>query len=280
LPSEPFQVSVIIAHHNSSMTLRRALLSVSAQTYPVYEIIIIDDASLPDEQVRVQTLADTVPGARVVCLPHNLGPATARNIGWDQAAGDWIALLDSDDAWHPQKLELQVTAVKESSLRAGFVGTRMTQVPDVPATASHVSSPAVRVITRRTLLARNPFPTPSVLMRADLPVRFPEGERYCEDYSLWMAVSSLGVPMLRIEAPLTLTFKHPYGDGGLSRDMRAMWQGEVRAFRRARYAGWISAAEYVLSRMVLATRISRQYAIHRTRAPFPAEAGTEVDRHA
>ena len=98
-------VSVIMPTFNSEAVVRRAIDSVMAQTHGSWEVIVVDDAS-KDDTVAVVEAAGLPRGAlRIVRLSENVGPGPARNEGLKVASGEWIALLDADDAWLPYRLE-------------------------------------------------------------------------------------------------------------------------------------------------------------------------------
>ena len=103
-------ISVVIPTHDRPEKTLRAVRSVLAQRYRPFEVIVVDDAS----DTPVDIPAD-LPGSelvRTVRLAANLGAAGARQAGIDLASGDYIAFLDSDDEWTPQKLEAQVDAIE------------------------------------------------------------------------------------------------------------------------------------------------------------------------
>jgi succinoglycan biosynthesis protein ExoO len=112
-------VSVIIPAYNIASIIARAIESAAAQSARPLEIIVIDDASTDDTASVVSAMANRIPGVRLVSCPSNRGPAGARNLGIAEARGDWVALLDGDDAWKPERLE-RLTAVGEAA-RADFV---------------------------------------------------------------------------------------------------------------------------------------------------------------
>jgi succinoglycan biosynthesis protein ExoO len=97
--------SVIIPAYNVSGIVGRAIRSAATQTLPPLEILVIDDCSTDNTVEVVKALARDIPSLRLLSTPANSGPAAARNIGLRAAQGDWIALLDSDDAWKPRRLE-------------------------------------------------------------------------------------------------------------------------------------------------------------------------------
>jgi glycosyltransferase involved in cell wall biosynthesis len=110
--SNPPQVSVIVPVFNSEPTIQRALDSVAAQTIKDLEIIAVDDASTDGSGDVVTRWA----GGRVTLLrhPHNRGAAAARNTGVAAASGRWIAFLDSDDTWKPDKLARQLSVLEQT----------------------------------------------------------------------------------------------------------------------------------------------------------------------
>ena len=99
-------VSVIIPTMNRPEMLKRAIRSVLSQTYSDFEIVIVIDG--PNAQTVPELLEAIDPRVRVLALPANAGLAEARNRGIRHATGRWIALLDDDDEWLPDKLRFQV----------------------------------------------------------------------------------------------------------------------------------------------------------------------------
>ncbi len=103
-------VSVIIPTHDRLPMLREAIASVQAQTLRERELIVVDDGSRDGTWEWLQTAA----GLRALRLPERRGPAAARNAGAREARGRYLALLDSDDLFRPDKLELQVALLEAS----------------------------------------------------------------------------------------------------------------------------------------------------------------------
>ena len=100
-------VSVVIPLYNKSEFILDALNSVAAQTFHNWECIIVDDGSTDGSKQIVQDFVQTHSGNWLLSSQLNMGPSTARNIGICMAKGKYIAFLDADDFWHPQKLEDQ-----------------------------------------------------------------------------------------------------------------------------------------------------------------------------
>jgi len=97
-------ISSVIPAFNSGHTLRRAIESVLKQTRPADEIIVVDDGSSDDTAEQAAKFSDQI---RLIRQP-NAGASVARNTGIAAATGDWIAFLDADDEWLPDKLKQQV----------------------------------------------------------------------------------------------------------------------------------------------------------------------------
>lgn len=106
----PVSVSVVIPTYNRAADLSRALESVVSQTFPVTEIIVVDDGSTDNTREVVAQF-----GSRVIYIHQkNAGAAAARNRAIGVATGEWLAFLDSDDWWMPDKIQLQLDALARS----------------------------------------------------------------------------------------------------------------------------------------------------------------------
>jgi glycosyltransferase involved in cell wall biosynthesis len=106
-------VSVIIPAYNRSTTISRAIESVLAQTFPDFQVIIVDDGSTDQTRETVHEFVDE--RIQLICHDSNLGAAAARNTGMKAATGKYIAWLDSDDAWVPEKLHIQLNALERAT---------------------------------------------------------------------------------------------------------------------------------------------------------------------
>ena len=105
-----YSVSVVIPTYNRRDTLARALDSVFAQTRTPFEVIVVDDGSNDGTSDWVR---EVYPEVRLL-EQENQGVSAARNYGIREASGTWLAFLDSDDAWFPEKLASQVQALETS----------------------------------------------------------------------------------------------------------------------------------------------------------------------
>ena len=111
----PF-ISVVIPTFNRAQQVQVALKSVLEQTYREFEAIVVDDGSTDGTGEAIQKLIDAQSNGgqqiRYFFQP-NLGQSVARNKGTEEARGEWVAFLDSDDIWLPEKLEWQVRAIEQ-----------------------------------------------------------------------------------------------------------------------------------------------------------------------
>jgi glycosyltransferase involved in cell wall biosynthesis len=120
-PSRPQPlVSVIVPAWNAQGTLGETLRSAAAQTCRDLEIIIVDDGSTDDTAAIAAEFCASDPRARLI-RQENRGVAAARNRAIDDARGDYIAPLDADDLWHPEKIERQLRTFADSPPRVGLV---------------------------------------------------------------------------------------------------------------------------------------------------------------
>lgn len=103
-------VSIIMPSYNTGKYIRKSIQSVLDQTYHNWELIIVDDCSTDATDEIIASICDS----RIIYFKnkHNCGAAVSRNRALREAKGKWIAFLDSDDIWYPQKLEKQISFMK------------------------------------------------------------------------------------------------------------------------------------------------------------------------
>lgn len=239
-PSGEVPVSVVVPCFQARDTLRRALDSVFAQTMRPQEVIALDDASADGTWEELQRIQLEVGAGRLTILrqERNLGPSAARNAGWEAATGKYVAFLDADDSWHPRKLDIQVRYMERNPGVAGSghrhviaeEGTWGLQVEDSPRAAE---------LEFRGLLWRHGFITSAAMIRREMPLRFPPGQRHMEDHRLWLEMACAGHRLARIEAPLAAHHKPAFGAGGLSAQLSKMERAELGNYSALHRAGAI-----------------------------------------
>lgn len=172
-------VSVVIPAYNSAGCIRRAIDSALAQTSPPLEIIVVDDGSKDD---TAKVVGEYPPPVRLV-RQENGGPGAARNHGVRVADGEWIGLLDADDAWLPHKLSTQLPLIR--SERIGVIHA---------AVLSGATQPIPERVEFERLWIRNVVKTSTVLVRKrafDEVGGFDEDRALIgvEDYNLWLRLA-------------------------------------------------------------------------------------------
>lgn len=106
-------ISIITPAYNAENYISQTIESVQNQSFKDWELIIVDDCSKDYTSVLVKEFENKDPRIRMIKAPQNGGVAKARNLGLEQAQGDFIAFVDSDDLWKPDKLEKQLSFMKE-----------------------------------------------------------------------------------------------------------------------------------------------------------------------
>ena len=118
-------VSVIIPVYNAEEVIGKTLKSVFDQTYPKIETILVDDFSSDDSERIIRDIADDHPEIVYFRQPQNLGAGAARNKALELARGQFVAFLDADDLWHPEKTYKQITLMSEMNAAFSYTAIEM-----------------------------------------------------------------------------------------------------------------------------------------------------------
>jgi len=180
-------ISVIIPSFNRRELLERALNSVYQQTLSADEVIVIDDGSDDETRAFIQEFFPQVD----YIYQENQGVSVARNTGINQAQGQWLAFLDSDDEWLPEKLATQMQALKESQHLVCHTeeiwirnGVRVNQKNKHQKTGGWIFKqclPLCAMSPSSIIIQRDVFESVG-LFNPDLPA--------CEDYDLWLKIAA------------------------------------------------------------------------------------------
>jgi glycosyltransferase involved in cell wall biosynthesis len=182
-------ISVVIPTFNRKNLLIRAVNSVLCQTYKEFEIIIIDDCSDDGTTLLPFSTEDRI---RFFRLPCRSGVSSARNFGVAQAGGKWIAFLDSDDEWFPRKLELQLKWMKKNQefriVQSKEIWIRNGVRVNPPRTHQKFQGDLFEASLERCMITPS-----SVFLEKGLFEEcggFDESFQACEDYDLWLRITS------------------------------------------------------------------------------------------
>jgi glycosyltransferase involved in cell wall biosynthesis len=221
------RISVIIPTHNRASTLPRALDSVLKQTRPADEIIVVDDGS---NDATATLIAQDYPAMRYLHQP-NRGVSSARNLGIAHSSGDWIALLDSDDTWLPDKLLRQAEALK------GHPGMRICHTEEIWVRNGVRVNPMRKHEKQGGRIFQRCLPLcvispSSVMLHRTLFLEYGNFDielPACEDYDLWLRLCA-HEEVLFIEQPLIV--KYGGHDDQLSRRYWGMDRFRVKALQK------------------------------------------------
>lgn len=185
MPPEP-DVTVVIPTRDRWPLVRRAVRSALDQRGVAVEVVVVDDGSSPEGDPGVAD--DRV---RLERHPTSRGVASARNRGIELAVGTWVAFLDDDDLWAPDKLALQLAAAREAD--AGWAWAAATVVDEQLAPLRFMRSPSPEAVAG-SLLRTNPVPALSgVAARADVLRRtggFDPAFSAMADWDLWIRIGT------------------------------------------------------------------------------------------
>ena len=239
-------ISVIIPTYNRKNTLPRAVESVLNQTYKPVEIIIVDDGSTDGTK---EWFSEMYPLVHYI-YQVNSGVSSARNTGINSARGDWIALLDSDDEWLPDKLELQVKLLQNNAeLRFCHTneiwirnGVRINQMKKHQKYGGNIFKKCLDIC--RISPSSSLFHT-SVIKDVGL---FDESLDVCEDYDLWLRITAK-YPVLFLDQPLIKKF------GGhsdqLSRVFGGIEQYRIRSLEKILTSKSLSGSQFEAAKDML-----------------------------
>ena len=232
-------VSVVIPCFRCAKTISAAIESVGKQTAEALEVIAVDDASDDDTPRELTELVRRYgeKWLKVIRLARNVGPASARNAGWNAAMGEFVAFLDADDTWHPRKLEIQYGVMRANP---GIALCGHSHVIGDTAQVPVSARPAISEINAGSLLWRNRFTPSSVMVKRDLQDRFPDGQRRMEDHRAWLEFAFSGQRIVMIDLALTMQHKPAYGASGQSADLIAMERAELENYRQLWREGHIN----------------------------------------
>lgn len=273
---KPAPVSVVIPCFRCTATIDDAVDSIVAQTMRPAEVLLVEDGSGDDTLTNLHRIAAAHEAGwiKVIALAANGGPSRARNTGWQQAEQPYIAFLDADDSWGPRKLELQM-AVLEADPAIVLIAHRMIVRPRGTAVPELRPPLRTRIVGRRRLLFHNPFPTPSVVLRRDLPFRFDENVWHSEDYLLWSQIVFSGYRCAKMNQILAIICnEREPGAVGLSDDVAAIHRARRDLRRRLVREGLISRPEYLFARAIgVLSRLRRNLVLLLgRRSPYPAKS--------
>lgn len=200
-------ISVIIPCFNSSNYIEETLKSVLNQSYSNLEILLVDDHSTDNTIEIIKSFLKIDKRIFLYELKkNNGGPAYPRNLGINNAKGEWIAFLDSDDIWHLDKLKIQIEVINQTNFQ--FCCTSAKDfISSQDLFASHdYKKIKYKYFNFFNILLKNRIPTSSVLIKSPLAKQFSfnQDKRYIarEDFIFWLNCHEIITKSIKINLPL------------------------------------------------------------------------------
>ncbi|MCS7068712.1 MAG: glycosyltransferase family 2 protein [Meiothermus sp.] len=182
--NSPPQVTIVMPAFNSEKYISEAINSVLMQTYAHWQLIVVDDASLDRTRLIVQAFAERDKRVNLVCNEQNKGVAWSRNLAIDLADGDWVAFLDADDIWLPNKLASQLDLANSSG--ANVVFSPYFLINEMGMVTGFVNS--MKLITQQNLRYFNPIGNLTGMYNQRQLGKFFQLNKPHEDYLMWVKV--------------------------------------------------------------------------------------------
>ena len=229
-PDTQSLISVIIPTYNAAAFIEQALDSVLAQSYRQFEVLVVNDGSTDNTETIIKNYSDT----RIRLISQdNGGLSNARNTGIRSARGDYLAFLDADDYWMPEKLNKQIELLKHHP-EIGFCSTH-TRVETPEGVFLNVwPCPEISISTLHTIFAQNATITgsgSSVMVKKELQIQagfFDESLTSLEDIDMWMRYAAIAEYSCLSET-LTVITKRP---DSMSRNLATMRENAIKVLRK------------------------------------------------
>lgn len=184
-------VSVVMPAYNAEKYIEEAIRSVMAQTVTDWELLVMDDCSSDTTAQIVQALAQEDQRIRYYPNQENVGCAASRNRGLDLCQGAYVALLDSDDVWLPEKLEKQLSLAQSTGAGLIYSSYGIMDAEGKKAKADYLVPGSVDL---PAMLAENVIGCSTVMLSRAVVDQFRfETDFYHEDYALWLAILRSGI---------------------------------------------------------------------------------------
>ena len=271
--SETPRVSAIIPTYNYARYVAAAIKSVLAQSFKDLEIVVVDDGSTDETTETLRPFAERI---RYIPQVHR-GLAAARNVGIRVARGRYLAFLDSDDLWLPDKVSMQVARL-DAEPAVGVVYCEAVLFDEASQTViphsywSH--HPSGRILP--WLIRQNVVPSPTPMVRRELFDQvgpFDESLSACEDWDMWIRIAQVS-EFAYVDRVLAEYRVH---SANMSLDHERMMTNRLRVLEKAFSAAGVSPATRRLRRSIF-SRWHADYALHHFYAERYEQARREVIR--
>lgn len=262
----PFGITIVIPTFNRKEMLERAIDSVSTADPRLVEIVVVDDGSAIDQLPQLPSINRSGVAVRGYRFERNRGPQAARNLGIRRARFSYIAFLDSDDEFMPDKIDAVLQALKMQDVDVLFHAVIGMPGYSMLARAwNRTLRPVIPFAWLCTLY--NPVVTPALVIRRNCRLGLPT-MRHCEDWFFLLRYVDEGMMVRYLDSELSVVHRAPGTSGGLS---GAIWKMRVGEFRARlvllRHPTISSVARYLVGSLAGLVRVTSDAARGRYRNP-------------
>ncbi len=258
------KISVVIPMYNAKNFIKDTIESVINQTYsePI-EIIVVNDGSDDGCEKIVKEIITNNKTNRIIKLINksNGGVSSARNKGIKESNGDWIALLDADDVWFPEKLQLQIDEI-EKNPKIKFIGTNRNG--EIYPFFNKFKNRIYTLNAKQIIVKWYPH-TSTALINKEILLKtnlYDERKTRGEDGDLWLKIIQFcNIYILNEDLVYTGGGKRSFGESGLSANMPKMFQGEILALKDAKNRKQINIFECIFFYLWLTFKYYRRILI-------------------
>jgi glycosyltransferase involved in cell wall biosynthesis len=238
-------VSIVMPVYNARAYICKSFDSILDQSMLDWELIAVDDGSSDGSAILLQEKATKDPRVRVFQHKKNMGVAAARNLALEYARGVYIAFLDSDDIWHPDKLMEQVSFMKTSGCDISYTNYQRVDAAGLP--LSFVRSPSK--ITYRDLLRGNGIGLSTAMYRKAALIGLCFKKIHHEDYVFWLDALRRVSVAKRVNSISALAY-YRVSSSSLSSSKRLVWKWQWAVYRKYLKVSVAKSAFYFLAYVV------------------------------
>ncbi|MEI2396970.1 glycosyltransferase family 2 protein [Paenibacillus phytohabitans] len=259
-----YSISVIIPMYNSEKTICSTLNSIKNQTWfnIILEVIVVNDGSKDNSLKVVQDFIVSNPEFPLFIIDtSNHGVSSARNAGMRAAKGEWIALIDSDDQWLPEKIEIQIKTISDN--------------PGIDFLGGDINSKGLKILWKSINglykastkdLCLKMFPqTSSVIFKRDIFKKiggYDEKQRYAEDGNYFLKIcENFNYYHLPVQMVYFGNGKPEFGFSGLSANLKGMYLGNIKNINELKSNSTISTLFYIFLRLFYFAKYIRRLII-------------------
>ncbi len=179
-------ISVVMPAYNAKEYINDAIKSVLEQTYSSLELIIVDDCSTDETLDIIRGFAETDKRVRFYENDKNIGVAMTRNRGMSHASGEWVAFIDADDMWYPEKLERQLSLALSETADVIYCSYALVRGVDGVFIKDYI---VPRGTDYKEMLKENVMSASTVMLRREITEKYLFGDKFVhEDYVYWLSL--------------------------------------------------------------------------------------------